>query len=244
MIALRNMDHMYVTRLELGVSDWADPVAFDRVSDKMLLDQGLEPPKPNRFVLGWAGWASWDIYMCLLYAGVEQYETVSAEHPEISFGPLEKFLLVNRNLVEHLRGVRNKLLHPLKSGEYGDSLSGLGVAARHNAPDIFLALERLQNQFDAILEHFRDILKRSLDQEIKGLPVEVLVDYYRGHAKKLESLLKTSASVEERSWAPGSLDVFDAIVKSAGLDAGREVEITSAARSELTYRSETLYRTQ
>ena len=228
-IAFRNMDHMYVTRLELGVSGWADPVAFGRVLDKMLLDQDMEPTKPNRFVLGWAGWASWDIdYMCLLYAGVEQYEAVSAEHPEIRFSPIEMFLLDNRNLVEHLRRVRNKLLHPLKSGEYGDSLSGLGVAARHIAPDIFLALERLQNHLDDFLEHFRDILKRSRDEEIKGLPVEVLVAYNRGHAEKLESLVKTSASVEERSWARGSLDEFDAIVKSAGLDAGREVEITSA----------------
>ena len=188
----------------------------------------MEPTKQNRFVLGWAGWASWDIYMCLLYAGVEQYETVSAEHPEIRFAPLEKMLHDNGNLIEHLRGVRNKLLHPLKHAEYGDSLGGLGIAARYIAPDIFLALERLQSQLDDFLEHFRDIFKRSLDEEIKGLPVEVLVAYCRGHAKKLESLVKKSASVEERTWARVSLDQFDAILKSPGPDAGSEVEITSA----------------
>lgn len=37
-VAFRNMDHLYVTRVALGVSDWTDPDSSKRVFDKMLLE--------------------------------------------------------------------------------------------------------------------------------------------------------------------------------------------------------------
>ena len=98
---------------------------MDRVLDKMLLDHGMDPSKENRWVLGWASRASWEIYMCLLFAGIEQYRTVSCKHPEIRFGPIEEFLNRNGTLVEHVGAVRDKLLHPLRK-DYQN-----GVVARN-----------------------------------------------------------------------------------------------------------------
>ena len=232
-IAFRNMDHMYVTRVALGVSDWADPDTMDRVLDKILLDQGMDLTKEHRWVLGWGSRASWEVYMCMLYAGIEQYGTVSRKHPEFSFGPLDEFLHRNRTLVEHLGAVRDKLLHPLKDADYGDNLRDVGMAARHTAPDLFLALERLNNQLDDFLEHFKNVLDRSLEDEITGLPVEALVAYCRGRAKTLASAAKATASIETQTRTRRSLDELNAIERSVGLDAGCELALTGAQSSRV-----------
>ena len=57
-----------------------DPNGADRVFDKMLLDQGMDQTEENRWVLGWA---SWEVYMCLLYAGIEKYRQVSCDNLEL-----------------------------------------------------------------------------------------------------------------------------------------------------------------
>ena len=72
--------------------------------------------------------------------------------------PLEKWLQCHDELIQYLRTVRDKLLHPLNESNYADSLSGIGMAARHVAPDLFLALEQLQNQLDDFLDPLQGIL--------------------------------------------------------------------------------------
>ena len=72
----------------------------------------MEQTEANRWVLGWSSRASWEVYMCLLYAGIEQYRNVSGEFRDISFEPLEKWLQCHDELIQYLRTVRDKLLHP------------------------------------------------------------------------------------------------------------------------------------
>ena len=90
----------------------------------------MEQTEANRWVLGWSSRASWEVYMCLLYAGIEQYRNVSGEFRDISFEPLEKWLQCHDELIQYLRTVRDKLLHPPNESNYVDSLSGIGMAAR------------------------------------------------------------------------------------------------------------------
>ena len=227
-VAFRNMDHVYATRVALGVSDLTDPDSSKRVFDKMLLDQEMEQTEENRWVLGWASRASWEIYMCLLYAGVEQYRKVSADYPDIRLVPFEEWLQRHDDLVQHLRSVRHKLLHPLSDTDYLDGVGRIGVAARHAAPDLFLALEQLQNQLDDFLEHFRKCLQKSLGEEIGGLPGKEVVAYFRGRAKRLVPLIETSMSTEVQVSRRRTLDGLKAIEQSLGLDAGSDLTLTNA----------------
>ena len=47
-VAFRNMDHLYATRIALGIAGWTDPDGSDCVFDKMLLDQEMDQTKENR----------------------------------------------------------------------------------------------------------------------------------------------------------------------------------------------------
>ena len=161
-IAFRNRDHFFVTSVRLGVSNRADPEATAYIFDKMLQDQGREQTEEERWVLGWASRASWEVYMCLLYALVEQYKRIRRDHPSVAYQPLDDYLQSHEALVDRLQAVRDKLLHPLKRVDYLDSLSNLGRAARHASDDLYLALEQLQNQLDDFLERLREVLHESL----------------------------------------------------------------------------------
>ena len=52
-IAFRNMDHLFTTRVRLGAMDWGDSEAMARVQNKMLEDQGLDQTEANRSALVW-----------------------------------------------------------------------------------------------------------------------------------------------------------------------------------------------
>lgn len=227
-VAFRNMDHLYVTRVALGVSDWTNPSGSDRVSDKMLLDQEMDQTKENRWVLGWASRASWEVYMCLLYAGIEQYRKALRDCPALSFGPLDEWLQRHEELVEHLRAVRHKLLHPSNDTDYLDSLSGIGIAARHAAPDLFLALELLQNQLDDFLEHFRDFLQRSHRVDAAKLSGAEMIAFFRGCVDKLDSFTDASMSAEVQMARRASLNQVEAMEKLLGVGPKSEHTLTGA----------------
>ena len=239
MIAFRNMDHRFVTRVALGISDWIDPDCEDRIFDKMLLDQGMDQTQENRWVLGWASRASWEVYMCLLYAGIEQYRNVSRDNPDIRFDPLEDYLQRNKKLVEHLRNIRDKLLHPLKSTDYPDNLREIGIAATQTYPDLFLALEHLQNQLDDFLGHFRDILNKSLGDEIENLPGEEMVAYFHAVAQELTSLTEASTSVGAHTSMRCWLDLLEGIEQLLQLDPGSDLALTGAQLNRVNFLKET-----
>ena len=227
-VAFRNMDHLYVSRVALGVSDWADRDGSDRVFDKMLLNQGMEQNEANRWVLGWASRASWEVYMCLLYAGIEHYRRVTRDHPETRFRPLEEWLDRHNELVEHLRAIRHKLLHPLSEANYLDGLSGIGAAAKRAAPDVFLAIEQLQNQLDDFLEYFRDCLHKSLGDEIAELPGNEMIAHFRARTEKLASSADASTSTRVQTAMRRSVEQLEAMERSLGMEPGSGLALTEA----------------
>ena len=195
-IAFRNMDHLYTTRVRLQAMDWGDAEAMTRVYNKMLEDQGLDQTEDNRLVLLWASRAAWEIYTCLLYAEIEHYSVVAHRHPNIRYEPLDSYLKSHEALIEQLENVRDKLLHPLKETSYDDSLRRFGIEARQTAPDMFLALERLQSLLDEFLEYFRGALLESLSGETVSQSTAATFEYYRRLKERARSLMDASTSVE------------------------------------------------
>ena len=197
-IAFRNMDHLFTTRVRLQAMDWGDSEAMARVQSKMLKDQGLDQTEANRSALVWASRAAWEIYMCLLYAEIEHYMAVSQRHPHITYEPLDSYLKSHKALIEHLRSVRDILLHPLKEISYYDSLRQFGIEARQTAEDTFLALERLQSLIDEFLESFRGTLLESLCDETVSQPDAATFEYYRRLKERARALMDASTSGESR----------------------------------------------
>ena len=186
-IAFRNRDHLYVTSVRLGVPNRNDSESLKRIFDQMLLDQGREQTEAERHVLGWASRASWEVYMCMLYTLIEDYRRIRQNHPNAAYPPMDDFLQSHRELAQNLKAVRHKLLHPLRTVDYLDSLSDLNFAARHVAPDVFLACEHLQNKLDDCLEHLRDVLQKALEDEVVDLPPDELAIYFHRQQEDLRS---------------------------------------------------------
>ena len=93
-IAFRNMDHLSRVGTQLSTTDLADEASRIRIQNKMLEDQGLECSHMNRWLLGMATWVPWEIYMCLLYAEIENYTVISQKLPSLKFPALGELLVV------------------------------------------------------------------------------------------------------------------------------------------------------
>ena len=217
-IAFRNMDHLYTTRVRLQAMDWGDSEAMARVQKKMLEHQGLEQTEANRSALVWASRAAWEIYMCLLYAEIQHYRAVSKKHPNIRYEPLDSYLKLHEALIEHLQSVRDILLHPLNETSYYDSLRQFSIEAGQTAPDIFLALERLQSLLDEFLESFRGALLESLVDEIVSRPDAATSEYHRRLKERARVLMDASTSGESveskearEKWSDG-VEAIDGIL--------------------------------
>ena len=195
-IAFRNMDHLFTTRVRLQAMDWGDTEAMARVRNKMLEDQGLDQTEANRSALIWASRAAWEIYMCLLYAEIEHYRAVSQKHPHIRHEPLDSYLKSHKALIEHLQSIRDLLLHPLKETSYEDSLRQFRIEASKTAPDTFLALEGLQSLLDEFLESFRGALLASLADDTVSQPDAATFEYYRRLKERARVLMDASTGVE------------------------------------------------
>ena len=216
-IAFRNMDHLYTTRVRSKAMDWAASEAMARVYNRMLEDQGLEQTETNRSALVWVSRAAWEIYMCLLYAEIEHYRAVSQKHPNIRYEPLDSYLKSHEALIEHLQSVRDILLHPLKETSYDDSLRRFGIQARQTAPDMFLALERLQSLLDEFLESFRGVLLASLAGETVSQSDAETFEYYRRLKERARALMDASTSVESAAAIKQWLDQLAASESVLGL---------------------------
>ena len=195
-IAFRDMDHLYTTRVRLRAMDWGDAEAMTCVYNKMLENQGLAQTEANRLALVWSSRAAWEIYMCLLYAEIEHYEAVSKKDPNIRYEPLDSYLKSHKALIDHLQNLRDALLHPLKETSYYHSLSQFSIEARQTAPDIFLALEHLQGLIDQFLESFREALLASLDDETVIQPDAATFEYFRRLRELERALMDASVSVD------------------------------------------------
>ena len=121
-IAFRNVDHLTRSCEELGIAKISDEASHILVQNRMLEDQGLEKTDSNRWLVGLATWVPWEIYMCLLYAEIEHYVTISQKHMALAYAPLEDYLASHQTLVQSLNEVRHKFLHPLKETTHKENL--------------------------------------------------------------------------------------------------------------------------
>ena len=180
----------------LGVSEGNDPRAAQLVFQAMLSELALEPADYNLQALAWASRAYWEVYVCLLYAGVENHRAIGAKHPSVAHQPLVDFLDSCPGLEDKLCSVRDKLLHPENEANYDDELRELVAAARRTAPDLYQALERLQGHLDDFLDRLRGFLQQSIRSDVDRLPIAERLAYLQRFEMELRNQAEKAGAVE------------------------------------------------
>ena len=204
-IAFRNMDHLTTATEKTGVRRLSDEASYISVQNKMLEDQALEQSHTNRWLLGHATWVPWEIYMCLLYAEIENYMAISQKHTSLVYKPIEDYLASNHDVVQSLRGVRDRLLHPLKETNYDKSLLDFMDRANRIAPDYRIAIVQAQHIIDDYLEWLRESFIESVSEEAVALSNEQLLESIRKNVEGLTGLQEKSVDDEEKKAIAQSL---------------------------------------
>ena len=165
--AFRNINHLNRTMRKLGLTQLKSETEIRAVQDQMLKDQGMEQDTKNRLLIGCVTWYTWETYLCLLYAEWESYSAASKGDTALVFNPLEKFHKVNKNVIENLKTLRNKLLHPLKAISLEQAVQDFGVAATLSHSFYFSAVVDVQGWMDAYASWLRQSLRELVREETK-----------------------------------------------------------------------------
>ena len=197
-VAFRNMDHLDAAQKHVGIRESTDQEHYVRVQDKMLADQGLEQTDTQRWLLTSATWVPWEVYMCLLYAEIENYMLISQKHASLIYKPMEEYLASHGKVVQSLKDVRDKLLHPLKKTSYDDKLLEFKNRANQTAPDYRIAIVRAQHIIDDYLVWLRESFIESVTEEAAALSNEQLLESSRRNVEGLSSLMDKSVDDEEK----------------------------------------------
>ena len=129
-IAIRHMNHLMGAMSRLGIQRLKDDKNADRVFDLIHEEQGLPAERNNRHIIKLINTIPWEMYICLLYVELEGYRSASRRDPSLVFGPLEDLLRQKGAIVDELKNVRDKMLHPAKRIDLGDALNSfIGASA-------------------------------------------------------------------------------------------------------------------
>ena len=210
-VVFRNMTHLSRVMVQLGVKSTADRASRLSVIDQMLEDQGLEQSPTNRWLLDSATWVPLEVYMCLLYAEIENYWMISQKHALLAYQPLDDYLVSHRSMVQSLKDVRDGLLHPLKEAGYEHSLQTFVQCAKNVAPSYLTPIAEIQRLIDDYLQWLRESLKESVIEEAVALSNEQHLEGIRKNVEGLTALMEGSVDDEEK--------------KSIGLSLKRELEL-------------------
>lgn len=93
----------------------------------------------------------WEMYLCLLYVELEGYRAASNRDPSLAFGPLEELLAHKATVVESLKAVRDKVLHPAKRIDLGGALASFQDSATLMDGHYYQTVSDLQRRLDVYI---------------------------------------------------------------------------------------------
>ena len=165
-IAFRNMMHLTNAMRHCGISNPGGDLSEDRlirVQGKMLKDQGLENSQGNRNVLALGTYYPVQIYLTLLYAGIEFYDTNARKLELYKDRDYGDCLDHNKMTVLRLKDFRDSFLHPSQVSFSREELFLKTPMSYHVAP-------RLQQEFDDYLYRAREKILKFLFDSMANLP--------------------------------------------------------------------------
>ncbi|MCY3959966.1 MAG: hypothetical protein OXG65_16970 [Chloroflexi bacterium] len=169
-LAFQNMDHLERVHQQFSeATTRSTNLHIEATENKVLEEQGLPQTPLNRWALKLTTDAIWDTYACLLSALLERYEEFTQANPSSRHEPLDSYCRTHRDLLDGLKAIRNKLLHPLNAtpfppySAFDQSLTSLERSPTH-------ALVELQVALDKYLLRLREQLRQEWTSEVKGAP--------------------------------------------------------------------------
>ena len=166
LVAFRNINHLFRVSNELNVRYITNDPDLIKIQNQMLTDQHMELSEENRYLLGAATWSSWEIYLCLLYAEIERYQTISKKEGLLVYVPLEQFIKENESTISALEMLRNKIIHPASEVDRQESVLFLAKTINSYDSSIYNSISELQVLIDNYLEWMRTSLGNSFDERI------------------------------------------------------------------------------
>ena len=121
-IAIRHLNHMMGAMSRLGLEVLNDDPSVERTLDLIYEEQGMSTDRNSRPMVEFINVIPWEMYLCLLYVELEGYRSASRREPGLAFGLLEELLGQKAAIVEDLKTLRDKMLHPAKPIDLGDAL--------------------------------------------------------------------------------------------------------------------------
>ena len=128
-VAMRHHNHLMGAMSRLGLNAPHDDQSVERVLDLIYEEQEVSVDKKSRPMVEFINLFPWEMYLCLLYVELEGYRSASRREPDLVFGPLEELLAQKAAVVESLKTVRHKMLHPAKRIDLGDALRRFMVSS-------------------------------------------------------------------------------------------------------------------
>ena len=169
-MAFRNLDHLSNVINKLNISNINNDLVL--IQDQMLRDQKLEPSEINRTILAYGTWAPWEIYLCLLHAEVEYYKAISEKEPRLIYKPIQIFIERNDSILQSLRLLRNKILHPKNKKRYQDSILKFVQLSQEVYKIHYHAILHLQDLLDNYLGWMQKLFKDSHEEQIGQFDLE------------------------------------------------------------------------
>ena len=168
-VAFRNISHMSRAMERLGIKSLSDDQDVEAVCDVMFQDQAMDPGVNSRRVLEFATVIPWESYCCLLFAELEGYLRVSRKNPSLRFEPLEFFCASHGDVLEDLKVMRDKVLHPGKTVSLSDAIGGFIDSGGRVDGHYYSTVFQGQTLVDMYMAVFRTTLAQQIAEGVRPL---------------------------------------------------------------------------
>ena len=217
-VAFRNVDHLTRSMKRAAIDRFTNSESIIRVQDLMMRDQGQEPTPMRRWLLGCGTFNAWEIYLFLLFAELEAYRAMRSSFPLSS---LDDLIDRNAPVMDALKTLRDKFLHPTKDIPYEDTLNEYFRAVHRYHPHHYVFANDLQALLDQYLRGLKDHLVDALADELARLPDHQLHAFLTWEASELRSALTRADNAVQREAIGTLIRDHEEYAHSVNLDPSR-----------------------
>ena len=217
--AFRNIDHLSRVMAEAGFTKLDTQSSVIKVQNVMLRDQGLSPTHTNRWLLGSVTSNAWEVYLCLLYAEIESYQST---RELFRFSELDKFIVQNQDTLEKLKLLRDKLLHPKKDIVYHRALFDFVNTAEKDYPLHLIFARDYQILVDRYLDTLREHLIGLFIEDIAHLPDKELFEFFSEETSGLRKVRENAKSDRDRQNIDKYIEDNEELIEKLKIDIARQ----------------------
>ena len=239
-VAFRNINHFDRAMKREGIDRFTTPASILCVQDAMVRDQDLEPTPIHRWLLAWGTFNAWEVYLCLLLAEVESYRST---RDSFTLPPLDTLIHQNASVLEALKTLRDKLLHPTKDVPYEKTLTEYFREIERRYPLHYRFAEDLQTLLDQYLRDLKEHLGDAFADDLGRLPDNQLHAFLTQEARDLRHALAQAESTIDKKAIEDMIREHNEFASKLRLDPDRRKVPLDPNQRKQIHRLYTAYKT-